>query len=185
MINLLPPEDKKSIRKEYLGRLAAVWGAFFTFAFFAGAAVLFPNFFIFFSQRGELASQIAAAEEKIKKLDAEKSAGEIKKINERLAMINSPKFDYRLSELFQEIIGLKSAGVKITAINFDVQKTKSSTEARVSLSGKASARDGLLDFISKLKRSYGDQRVSSPITNLISDKDAAFSLTITLPYEKQ
>lgn len=185
MINLLPSEDKILIRNEYLGRIALVFGAFFSFAFLAGMVVLLPTFYLFSSHEKNLDGQVSVSEGKIKKLDVEQNSAEIKKIIERLNLINSPNFNFRLNELFKEIISLKSDGVKITSISFDVQKSKNSSEAKVSLSGKASVREDLLKFIDRLKKNYGDQRVKSPITNLISDKDTAFSLTITLPNEKQ
>ncbi len=73
MINLLPPQAKKSLQREYWVRVASVWLMLWSAALFVGAGMLFPTYVLIGSQvavyeaSAEEASQKVASYENVSK----------------------------------------------------------------------------------------------------------------------
>src|SRR3989344_3561519 len=84
----------------------------------------------------------------------------------------------------------KNSGVKITSFSYEKGNTSkikdkvSIDDDKISLYGKARKRDDLLLFENQLKKEWGDQKIVSPVSNLINEKDLDFSLTLYIQIEK-
>ena len=70
--------------------------------------------------------------------------------------------------------------VKITYFSYE----KGEEDGKISLTGKAETRDDLVIFESRLKKELGDNKVVSPVSNLIKEKDLNFSLSLYVQNEK-
>ena len=71
---------------------------------------------------------------------------------------------------------MKTKGIKITDLNYD--GVKGAEKGKILVSGSAEERQGLLGFINLLKNEFGEENVLSPVSNLLNEKNASFSLTI-------
>lgn len=185
MINLLPKDDKIAARKEYLRRLAAVAGVLIFAAAASGSVLMAPTMFLFLNYKKNLSKELALSNGKVAGMSAQKESEEaIKKLNSRLDFINSAKDSNRISALFKEIIGLKAAGIKIDGLSYEKQKNKEVIEEKVVIRGSAAKREEFLVFLNNLNKKYGEKKVSSPVSNIISEKDIDFAVTISLQHEK-
>ena len=79
----------------------------------------------------------------------------------------------KLNLIFKNILDKKNLGIKITSFSYEKNK-ESDGEGKVSLFGKAENRDDLILFESRLKKELGDNKVVSPVSNLINEKDFNF-----------
>lgn len=170
MINLLPFEDKIAIKREYQGRLYVVIGLFFASAMIVSMVFLTPTFFLLDGYKADLNHQIALSSQRAEALDTEAIISEIKELNSKVNVLKSAQENLGLSSRIEKIIKMKTKEVRIINFNYE--------NARISMSGAAGTRQSLLNFINSLKKEFGAENMVSPISNLLNEKDANFSLTV-------
>lgn len=181
MINLLPKEYKISIKKDYLGRLAVVAGLMFVSVCFIGTVLLAPTLFLFLNNKKNINNQLSSYSKKISNLAlSQEMEAEIKKINWQVDFINNANNSAKPSFYLQDFMKLKPTGIKIEGINYSNQKNKDIEEKKIVVHGQAGKRDDFLNFLSETNKKYGPKNVSSPVSNIISEKDINFTMTVSL-----
>lgn len=182
-MNLLPEENKILFKKNYLKRFLTIFGFFVFFVIVAGTVVLMPAYLWVLSYKNDLRQEAEVYSKKNAELVENAVVFEIKKLNNRLKLIENAGKEKKFNAVFKDILDKKNNGVKITF--FSYEKGKESTgEDTVYLSGKAGTRDNLLLFESQLKKDLGENKIISPVSNLINEKDFDFSLTLRVENEK-
>src|SRR3990167_3708325 len=190
-MNLLPEENKILFKKYYLRRLFIVFVFLFFSAVFAGIIVLIPTHLLISSHKNDLSAESAAYLKKEVKTANNAAALEIEKLNNRLDFLEKAVNDKKLNIFLKNIFDKKNSGVKITSFSYEkgnVSKIKdkiSTDDDKISLYGKARKREDLLIFEGQLKKEWGDQKVVSPVSNLINEKDLDFSLVLYIQNEKK
>lgn len=176
MINLLPYEDKVFIKKEYLSRLFVVIGILFAGAIFISMIFLTPMVFLLIGYKKDLSRQLDLSFSKTEVIDTQKMTLEIKELNSKINILKNSYDKTNLSFIVEKIIRIKTKGIKITDLNYE--GAKGEEKGKVSISGAAGERQALLGFISLLKKEFGEENVLSPVSNLLNEKNASFSLTV-------
>ena len=182
-MNLLPEENKILFKKYYLKRLFTVLGIFIFSIAVAGSIVLTPTYSLILSYKGDLKKDLAAYLKKDAKLADSAAVVEIKKINNRLELMENMEKEKKLNLIIKNILDNKNSGVRITYFSYEKRK-KLEVYDKLSLTGTAKTREDLFVFESRLKKEFGDQNIVSPVSNLINEKDFVFSLVLNLLYEK-
>ena len=181
-MNLLPEENKILFKKYYLRRLFVVLGVLIFSIVAIGSIVLAPMHSLILSYKSDLNRELAYSKKDAKSADAA-AALEIKKLNNRLDFVEKMSKTKKLNLIFKNILDKKNLGIKITSFSYEKNK-ESDGEGKVSLFGKAENRDDLILFESRLKKELGDNKVVSPVSNLINEKDFNFSLILHVQNEK-
>lgn len=176
MINLLPHEDKIFIKREYLSRLFVVIGVTLAGAVFISIIFLAPTLFLLDNYKSDLSRQIVFSSGQAEVIDTQNIISEIKKLNSRISVLKSSQEKLYLSFIIEKVIEMKTKGVKITDLNYE--GAKGEEKGKISISGIAEERQALLDFINLLKEEFDEGNVLSPVSNLLNEKNASFSLTI-------
>lgn len=186
-MNLLPEENKILFKKYYLRRLFAVFAVLIFSIIVAGTIVLIPMYSLILSYKSDLNGEPAAHSKKDAETSESPPAGqasaaalEIKKLNNRLSFVEKMSEAKGLNPIFKNILNKKNPGVKITYFSYE----KGEEDGKISLTGKAETRDDLVIFESRLKKELGDNKVVSPVSNLIKEKDLNFSLSLYVQNEK-
>jgi len=189
-MNLLPEENKVLFKKYYLRRLFVVFSFLIFSAVVAGIIVLIPMHLLISSYKNDLSAESAAYLKKDAKSADNAAVLEIEKLNSRLDFLEKAENDKKLNIIFKNIFDKKNSGVKIASFSYEkgnVSKIKdkiSIDDDKISLYGKARKREDLLIFEGQLKKEWGDQKVISPVSNLINEKDLDFSLTLYIQNEE-
>jgi len=181
-MNLLPEENKVSIKKEYLRRIIFVSGLFFACVAGAATALLVPAIIFLSGYKANIDRQILSGAQRISQINTKEADKDIKDMNYRISILESGKNDARLSPIFVKILNEKTASVKITRLSYE--KSKDGGDDKILINGKAGLRKDLLDFEKSLKNDFGEQKVRSPISNLLKEKEADFSLVIYVAKRK-
>lgn len=181
-MNLLPEKNKILLKKEYFKRVFVTLGIFLIFAVLAAIAILAPAGVFIFSRKNDFEKESAASAKSADKIGSEKSITEASQINSRLKILENKWSNSDLSILIKKIIDSKSAGVKIKFLSYN---NGNATEGSViAISGEAARRQDLFAFESGLKKEFGEDKVASPISNMIKEKDLIFTLTLKIKNEK-
>lgn len=185
MINLLPVEEKRKIRRMYRIRVAVVSLCFAAAMIAVSLASLLPSFFAASSKysAAALSSQMAESENAAVKEDLEKR---VKDANRAVSLLAGSGGSSSPRGLFLEIISRKPAGIRITAISYSAEApaakggAQGSPPKRVIVGGTAATRENLLSFMNALKSEEMFASADLPISNFVKDRNLDFSINILL-----
>jgi len=189
-MNLLPEENKILFKKYYLKKLSAVWGGLIFSIIVAGIIILIPMYSFILSYKKDLNGRLAVYLKKDAEPANSAAALEIKKLNNRLDFLQKTENNKKLNVIFKNIFDKKNPGAEIAFFSYEkgnvskIEDKISIDDDKISLRGKARKREDLLLFEGQLKKEWGDQKVVSPVSNLINEKDLDFSLILYIQNEK-
>lgn len=178
MINLLPPENKIAIKKEYLRRLVVVFGIFLLSIILVIVILLITLFFIVSNQKKAQDESAFLVKEHLSLQNEVEISSLVSEINSKISLLsNNQKNARRVSEILEKIIGIKTKETKITLFSFDGSK--------VSINGISETRTDLINFIEDLKKEPVFLKVNSPLSNFLKEGNVEFNIVIELSgYEK-
>lgn len=174
MINLIPQSAKKSILIEYWVRVATVWVILFSTAMLIGALIFLPTYVLISSQVAVYEESAAEATQKVENYE-----------NVSVSLIQASQqakiiIDETETPLFSDYIDLfeskQGQGIHVSEINLS-REGKGVGPSK--LVGVASDRQTLASFRDRLLDTDEITSVDLPISNLASDSNIQFTLTVT------
>ena len=171
MINLLPPEGKKRVLKNYWLRVLSVYFNLLGSAFFVTSALLLPTYFYVSFQIKALGTEMSNEDvESLKKVEA--SISDANEISELLLDTPDTVND---SDVINQILAFSDGLVSIGTIKIQKKDRKIS---EVTVSGTANDRSSLVSFRDSAEQHQYFDEVNLPLSNLAKDQDIPFSLTL-------
>ncbi len=171
MINLLPTQAKKVVRREHNMRLVAVFLLTLSFACLILLLMSVPTWLMLNYQTiGEEKDQTLLNEIAEERARAEKELSETQRIIEHLSRKPSSRSHTAIIESLDELGGDE---VSIDQFNFDAK-------GKLLLTGIASTRVSLSSFRDRVEESDDFKSVELPLASLVQDSEAAFTMTINL-----
>lgn len=182
MINLLPKEYDKIVRREYAARRLVIIFLFIIILSLISAALLFPSYIMSKIYEGEATRtyetlvKAAGDPQNIEKLlrdlgAAAKTAGEL----------SSDSFSVSAYELIRSLEA-KSDSIKLIEISFI---NRSKDEAHLTLKGVAKTRESLTSFGKFLTSHPNLKDVDLPISNFAKESDISFIVTAGVQADKE
>lgn len=173
---LLPPKERKALRREYRLRASIVLLFALCVAGVVGVVSLFPAFI------RSIAEQ-AAAENQLASIKKEKDQSGLTAIQQQVAIgqklltallqgTGRPALSLLAEELVRE-----RGHVRITSLAVNYAGT---TTAAATIQGVAPTRDSLLSFKNSLETDLPGSKVNLPVSELAKSADIAFSVQITI-----
>ncbi|MEW5907816.1 MAG: PilN domain-containing protein [Patescibacteria group bacterium] len=180
MINLLPLENKKALKKEYLRRFIIVAGAglFLIIIFLLLIAVII--FFTANSQKRLYEERFSFAIKKLRSPEDQEIINFISDVNSKISNLNQyqkPKSD--ISQLIEEIIYLKSDDIKINSFLYQANGEKDDADT-ITITGLSKTRRSLSDFSDNLRKIPEIKDVVSPISNFLRSENVEFNISIKI-----
>ena len=178
MINLLLPADKKIISKTYHWRVAVVYSV--TIGLLSIIAIIAVTAFYgaLLIDQGSLKNtlQLETGGAGVKEFDS--YASQIIRANKMINLLTADQGNLHLaSGLFERIIAVKPAGIKLTTIEVGRDDKNQWT---LNLRGTSGQRNDLMNFITGLKKDSLFATIDSPFANLIKGGKSEFTITIIL-----
>jgi len=175
MINLIPPDAQKQVKREYKIRVASVWLYLLGSAFLIIAILYAPTYVLLRSQLSSFSEEYAQAntqDETFKELETAINAA-----NETAKLLNTSSNMVLFSTIISELESLTTNGVDIT--NFMMSREGSVVNSIV-INGDAVSRSSLSSFRDAIEASELFESATLPLSNFAKDRDIPFSITITL-----
>jgi hypothetical protein len=173
MINLLPPNARRNVIREYWLRVATVWMFLLGTGCLIVAALLLPTYVQIQIQLNALSESMNASTETISSYDT--LARELVVANDRSKILLNAASSTPFSVYVTNIEQLSGQAISINTYTFTRPKTG---EATIAISGIARTRQELADFKDVLSSEGVYSRVDLPISNLIKEKDLLFSMQL-------
>lgn len=171
MINILPIENKVSIKKEYLRRMIVVFGFLsFTVVIIASFLLIFLLFLVK-KEKNDYGAYLSLEQKHSTFLDQEVVTSFILDTNAKVtAFEQNNNKNIKASEAIKSIINAKTKGITINYLSFGGKK--------ISFNGIAQTRNNLLLFVDNLKKEPAFKTIDSPLSNFLKENDVRFSITI-------
>lgn len=173
MLNFVLNKDKKEILSEYFLRVFIYFFVFLLFAFVILFSLFMPSVFYSEYKKDTIGQQLNLMRKEISKNDSD-PIEIIKKVNLLSNVLTDIKIN-QFSHIIDDIILLKNTGIKINSISIvDYDKNT----IKITISGLSKTRNNLTNFDKELKKSGFFQSVDLPVSNLIKNIDADFSMIL-------
>ncbi|MBU1091623.1 hypothetical protein KKA27_02065 [Patescibacteria group bacterium] len=177
MINLLPTQDKKLLKKEFLRRFIVVLGSCFLMLVLTQIILLLSLLFYLVSSEKNLNDQIASTGNLVELKAIDKLEAETKEINDLLSSLQKTQERTPLfSDSISEILKILPPSVRISSFLFE----KGPSKSNIVMGGESTTRDDLLIFVEDLKSNVYFKEVAIPVSSLLAEKEVDFSIAVEL-----
>lgn len=176
MKNLLLQQDKKTIKREYKLRIMIVIFVFIFFSTLIAVILLVPSYTVSIYKSKTVKIYAEIIKRKIEKRKQEEFGLILNQTQNKIELLNARENQNILAEIFKNILKEKSNSIKIDKLSY--KKEDKDDFYNITIFGEASNREELLGFKLNLKKEEDFSDVVLPISNLASDKDIDFSITI-------
>ncbi|PIP86648.1 hypothetical protein COV42_00155 [Candidatus Campbellbacteria bacterium CG11_big_fil_rev_8_21_14_0_20_44_21] len=179
MPNLLPQNNKKKIREEYLLRLLALVLVFSFITFLLASVFFLPSYFLSKNKAGLASEKISFLKSYVEKTQKSGLSEDVISTNLKIKTLSFPeKIKFHLS--IRSILDKKAAPIRITSL---VLRSINDEKKSLFVGGIASDRDSLIDFTESLKTINDFSAVNLPVSNLAKNKDIDFNIELKFSQE--
>jgi len=170
MINLLPEAEKHERVKIYRTSLLSLALIFLLIGILVAVALMFPSYLILHTEEREIKNDLEKINKRVNQEDLSQNEKKLEELESQRAFLSAGEMASTTADLIKEILDARKAGVKITSINY--------ADGIFDLKGVAERRANLLEFIKALETLPSHKEVKAPLSNLLSEKNVNFSLTL-------
>ena len=177
MINLLPIEEKKELKKDFFYRSLTVFSLVLCFLVFISIIAILPTYLISLEKKNTTNKKLEIQKNEVIPEIDQKAVVAIKDLDNRLALLEKArKNKYVFSQkVINEVISQKVTGIKINRFFYE----NDSLEGReVNITGIAQNREQLLLFRQALENDSSFKNVDLPISNFVKGSNIEFNLNL-------
>ncbi len=177
---LLPDEEIKSLKREYMTRVFVTLLFFISCGVLAGIISLIPSYIFSYTKESEALKDLQDL--KIVKHDVGSDVAS-KNLSQTQQYISSLKSHQDTIDFAQTISSIVERKIPLISINsFQLTRPTSlaSTTVDVLIQGKAATRDALVNFKKNLEKDTFAIKSDLPISDLAKSKDIPFTIKITV-----
>lgn len=183
MINLVPNNEKKIMKKDFYLRLIVMFFFMFGFCILITSILLVPSYYVSSLKKRNALDNLEYLRSFSLPSLAQDSMNDIQELNAKLALFEkAQKEKFFVSFNVLDLVLLKKIpGIKITQMSFntDIQGGKS-----LDLKGVSNTREDLLIFKKNLEDNGVFSSVNLPISNFVKTSNIQFSINLSLKNEK-
>lgn len=176
MINLIPPTAKQAVVKEYWRRVGVTWMVLAGVACLIGAALLFPPYVLINSQVAVHSTDASEAAAKIENYDA--VSAELTQASRLAFWLEAAAAVEPLHRYIELVQSLAQGGITISKV--EIRRTTDQAIDVITVTGQADDRRSLAAYRDRLLKEPSVAQVDLPLSNLASDRNIQFSLTVSL-----
>jgi hypothetical protein len=176
MYKLLPQQDIDKVSKEYKMRRISLMLALVCSVIVFMAVALSPSL-IFAREKKKVALFTLASVDQLPASQGKQGLLTwVEKVKSQIASITPDSQPDEPYENFQKIISKKISGISITSLIWNRQPTG---VKNLRVSGVASSRQVLLDFVAKLQSSNDWSQADLPVSTIAKETDIPFEVSLT------
>jgi len=177
MINLLLPEQKNNVKKEYTARIVVVLLISVFITFIVSISLLVPVYILLKDKEASAEKYlIGQSDEVINEREFLKNV--INDTNKKLSILKKEEVGGFIvhTDIFKTILDTRK-NVRINSVTY---QNNDIDAPLVRVSGTADTREDLQLFTKRLEGEVNFINVNAPISNFVQDRNIEFSLEITL-----
>lgn len=180
MTNLIPPDAKKAVRREYWTRVLSVWAFLLAGALVVFSALTLPTYVLYESQITGF-----ELEEKMSETGSsnnyDQALEEITRANELALQLSRNPATLDASALLDAVEAAQGEMIRLDRFSYD--RSQGRVES-ITLGGVAANRTSLAGFSEALKRQPLFIEAAVPVSSLVRERDLPFEITVEVNQER-
>lgn len=180
MINLLPIEQKETLRKDYRIRIFAVALAALAALLFVANAVLLPSYFL---SRVKLSTTQDQSDELQNSIAGKKRTSFqdlVATTDTRLKFLSKEAGSVSVRSLIRDVVERRGDVISLSDISYT---QTGDGGGKLQVVGVAKNRTALIAYKDKLEADNAFSKVELPVSNLVSKRDIEFSMQLSISKE--
>lgn len=173
MLNLLPQNYKKELRREYLYRFFIMSAKLFSLVVISGAVMLFPLYLFTNLRYSIIENKLVNVKASTEAKDKNAVLAVIKDLEKKTAVISLVSGE-EPTQYLQYLNAFKLPGISITTISYVKKDAKTK---QISIGGVAKSRSDLTALWKKAKAVSWVTSSDMPLSDFVSDKNIDFTIT--------
>ena len=177
MINLIPNQEKKRMRRDFYYRLIVLLLFALSNCFLVVTVALLPAYFLSVVKNKTANNKLESQKEERLPVFDDATRASTTDLNKKLDSIEAAqKNDFPVSsKVIDAVLGKKLPGMKITQISYTHDATKGKT---IDIRGTAPSREVLLQFRQAFEGDNAFSSVNLPISNFVKGSNIEFILSV-------
>lgn len=172
-LNLLPPQERETIRINYLNRKIIILGGYFIFILFIFSIVLSVIFTTINFKAINAQNNLKETQNKLIFEGFENIQNQLKNANDKIKNVHQIQQNYKYySVVIEEIIKIIPPDIKITAI--------SANQNQFEIKGFAPNRNLVADLKTSLEQSSHFKEINSPLANFLQAENVNFTFSFKI-----
>jgi type IV pilus assembly protein PilM len=181
VINILPYEKKKILRKEYWMRLFTIVLNLIALTGITATFLLFPSYFLSKSKENLVESSLETFNNGNPDLTNNNINKITSDINLKLEMLNKTEASYQINDqVLNNILSSRTSGITFSQILFNKKITEGGDTSTLEIYGTATSRDSLRNFKTALDNNPSFSEVNLPISDFLEKSNLSFTISITM-----
>lgn len=175
MLNLLTPEERKLIRRDYILRVCSVAFIFAFFTVVIALASILPAYFYATTEERSRKAELEALVFESEKAEDDSIALALSRTNTILSFLEADGDDKpQTSELVADALAVRPQGVRVDTLSFD----KAGEENVLTITGVADTRAVLIEYSRSIAAQPHFLTADIPADDLARTRNIAFRLTV-------
>ena len=180
MLNLLPKEHRKLIRREYIRRFLIVALSLFSLVVISWAVAIFPMYTSVNSDEVIVGGNLASIKNSSLGKDRSAVINGIKDLEAKMKLISIVPGDGAV-EFISKATDLKTANISISSVSYT---KKDASHKVVVIEGAARTRNDLISFFKKAKQVSWATASDVPLSSLAGEKNIPFTMSLDITSSK-
>ncbi len=171
MLNLLPPQQKKEVEKEYKARRAVIFLCFMLGVLVVAFVSMIPLYLLSKQNWDDNNDKLSKFVDSSIMKQSRDLSSQTQMINSKISSLTFNKNVY-IYDIIKKILDSRTSGISIT--NFSYSK-KIGDKVDINISGIALSRETLISFEKNLEKDPSFVNINFPISNLAKDTNINFT----------
>lgn len=178
LTDLLPPERRRALARDYFMRLGAVVAWFVTALVLVSALLLTPTYVFLAKSSGAKEARLANMESSLSSFDDAALSTRLSALKSNTGTLSALARAPSASAIARSALAISRPGIILSG--FEYVPTTAARPGTLIVSGIAASRDALRGYQLLLERAPFARSASLPVSTYAKDSNIAFAITVTL-----
>ncbi len=179
LTNLLPPERRRALSREFLLRIIVVAVVLVIILTLSAAVLLIPTYALLGSSADAKRVHLASMEASLSSSDESSLSARLSALSSNAAKLTALSNAPSVSALIQAALLIPRPGITLSGFSY-APSTGASAPATLIISGTSGTRDELRNYQLALQGASFARSATLPVSAYANDTDIMFSITVTL-----
>ncbi|MBU6388429.1 hypothetical protein KGQ72_00925 [Patescibacteria group bacterium] len=176
--DLLPPERRAALARDYLLRLSVVSVLFVTALLLVAMLLLVPTYVLLVGSQSAKEAHIATIESTLSSSNGTTLSARLTALSDNAATLSALAHLPSASAIIRSVLAIARPGVTLSGLAYTPPAGKNS--GALALSGVAATRDALRSYQLALQGTPSILSADLPVSAYAKDSNIAFTITVTL-----
>lgn len=180
LVNLLPPERKQELTRDYIFRVVVVVAALATVLTLSAAVLLIPTHVLLSGSMNAKKINLASIESTLSSVDEAAIEARLATLSNNTATLIALSNTSSVSTVIREVLAISRPGIALSGFTYSPPVSANKSPGTLAITGSSATRDALRSYQLALQEAPLILSAVLPVSAYAKDADISFTITITL-----